>query len=240
MRLRDYADTLAAGARELLYPQLCAVCEGRVESATRHICLGCRGRLATLDLHRLPENELTDRFWGRLPVTRGASLLPYGHGLPAQGLMWRLKYDNRPDIGLRLGGWLGSMILDSAEVFGAVDGIVPVPLHPSRRATRGYNQAERIAAGLAEALGAPVWENAVVRTRATQTQTRKSGFERIANMEGVFGLAPKPRTELQGRRILLVDDVMTTGATLEAVGAVLVEAGAAEIKVATLALARKF
>ena len=229
---------LRAGFQELLYPRLCSVCEGRIETGTRFVCLGCRMRLATLDLHRLPENELTDRFWGRLPVTRGAALLPYGKGLPAQHLIWKLKYDNRPDIGHRLGGWLGSMIAEASETFGGLDAIVPVPLHPRRLAQRGYNQAERIAAGLGESLGVPVVNDAVLRVRETSTQTRKSGFERVENMQEVFGLSPKP--EIHGRRVLLVDDVMTTGATLEAVGAELVKGGIAELKVATLALARRF
>ncbi len=229
---------LRAGINELLYPQLCSVCEGRIESGTRYICLSCRASLATLDLHRLPENELTDRFWGRLPVTRGAALLPYAKGLPAQPLIWKLKYDNRPDIGFCLGGWLGSMLAEAADIFGPVDAIVPVPLHPLRLAKRGYNQAERISAGIGDAMGVFVLKDAIERTRNTNTQTRKTGFERIENMQEVFALSPKH--DLRGKRILLVDDVMTTGATLEAVGQELIKAQPAELKVATLALARRY
>ena len=207
-----------------------------MEAGLRYVCLRCRKTMPTLDLHRLAENEMTDRFWGRLPVARAAALLPYGKHQPAQKLIWHLKYDNQPDIGAWLGGWLGDTLAEGA--FGAFDAIVPVPLHPSRYKTRGYNQAEHIANGIAEATGAEVFPHAVERVAATETQTRKSSFERVANMEGVFRRSPS--VDLRDRVVLLVDDVMTTGATLEAVGRELVGAGPRELKVATLALARNY
>ncbi len=225
------------GVLELLYPRVCSHCNGRLESSVRFICLGCRAAISTLDLHTLVENEMTDRFWGRLPVARAAALLPYGQGLPAQRLMWSMKYDNRPEIGNSLGGWLGS-IIGETSAFGSFDAIVPVPLHPLRLKARGYNQALRIAQGLAEATGVEVLAEAVQRVRHTSTQTAKSSFARVENMEEVFRLSPKH--EVRGRTILLVDDVMTTGATLEAVGRELLKGDLAELKVATLALARKF
>lgn len=228
---------LSLGMGQLMYPGLCSSCEGRLESHMRFVCMGCRASLATLDLHRVPENEMTDRFWGRLPVARAAALLPYAKGLPAQRLMWLLKYDNRPQIGLNLGGWLGTLLAES-DSFGRVDCIVPVPLHPLRERQRGYNQAERIATGIAEAIGAEVSSQAVQRGTSTSTQTRKSSFERVKNMENVFQLSPKP--ELNGKNVLLVDDVMTTGSTLEAVGLEIIKAQPASLKVATLALARRF
>ena len=238
MSMGQLVATLGQGVRELLYPQLCCTCEGRIESGTRFVCLSCRSTLATLDLHTLVDNELTDRFWGRIPVTRGASLLPYAKSLPSQGLIWKLKYDSRPDIGVKLGGWLGSLISDAVDVFGGIDAIIPVPLHPLRHGQRGYNQAERIAYGLGNSLEVPVWADATLRQRNTSTQTRKSSFERLENMENVFQLSPKH--DVAGKRVLLVDDVMTTGATLEALGRVIAAGGASELKIATLALARRY
>ncbi len=220
-----------------MFPRVCSHCNERLESSVRFVCVGCRSVISTLDLHTLVENEMTDRFWGRLPITRAAALLPYGQGLPAQRLMWSMKYDNRPDIGNSLGGWLGSVI-GEAGVFGAFDAIVPVPLHPLRLETRGYNQALRIAEGIAEASGAEVLAEAVQRVKHTSTQTAKSSFARMENMQEVFRLSPKH--DLRGRVILLVDDVMTTGATLEAVGRELLKGDISELKIATLALARKF
>ena len=179
---------------------------------------------------------MTDRFWGRLPVCRAAALLPYGEGQPARKLIWHLKYDNRPDIGTWLGRWLGDTLADGS--FGTFDAIVPVPLHPTRLRARGYNQAEYIANGIAAVTGVEVLPQAVARVRATETQTKKTSLERVENMEGVFRLSPKP--ELRHRTVLLVDDVMTTGATLEAVGRELIRAEPRALKVATLALARNF
>jgi len=197
--------------------------------------------VTTLDLHHLPENTITDRFWGRLPVERAAALLPYSQDTPAQRLMWLLKYDDRPDVGLKLGGWLGQL-LNNSFVFGEVDYVIPVPLHEDKLLTRGYNQAERIAAGIAEEIGAECMPFAVLRKRYTETQTRKSQFERMVNVEKVFELAASIHEDglhlLSGKHILLVDDVMTTGATLEALGSAILPAKPASLKVAVLALAR--
>ncbi len=235
--VRKQVNVVGRGLQELMYPRICSHCDGRIESSVRFVCLACRGAISTLDLHTLIENEMTDRFWGRLPLTRAASLLPYGQGLPAQRLMWSMKYDNRPEIGNSLGGWLGSLVTES-EVFGTFDAIVPVPLHPLRLKSRGYNQAARIAEGIGEATGVEVLAQAVLRVKHTSTQTAKSSFARVENMMEVFQLSPKH--DLRGKIILLVDDVMTTGATLEAVGREILKGDVAELKVATLALARKF
>jgi len=184
---------------------------------------------------------MTDRFWGRIPVERAAALLPYSQGTPAQRLMWLLKYDNRPEVGYKLGAWLGQVI-SSSFVFGEVDIVIPVPLHEDKLRTRGYNQAERVAAGIAEEIDAQCLPFAVLRKRYTETQTRKSQFERMENVESVFELSVQLEEgkvhPLSGKHILLVDDVMTTGATLEALGRVILPVKPASLKVAVLALAR--
>ena len=239
-------DKIAAGFLELIFPEACAVCERSIPSGTQFVCIRCRASITTLDLHHLVENTITDRFWGRLPVERAAALLPYSQGTPAQRLMWLLKYDNRPEVGVKLGGWLGQLVKHSF-VFGEVDYVIPVPLHEKKLRTRGYNQAERVAAGIAEALGAECLPFAVLRKEFTETQTRKSQFERMENVESVFELAQKPKVQtisetkhhfLSGKHVLLVDDVMTTGATLEALGRAILPARPASFKVAVLALAR--
>ena len=235
---RSTRRALVRGLSQLVYPDLCGNCDGHIPAGLRFVCLDCRFSMPTLDLHRLVENEMTDRFWGRLPVSRAAALLSYGEGQPARRLIWHLKYDNRPGIGTWLGGWLGETLAEDQAAFGHFDAIVPVPLHPTRQRTRGYNQAEQIANGIAQASEAEVLAQAVLRTRHTETQTKKSSFDRAKNMENVFELSPK--LDLRGRVILLVDDVMTTGATLEAVGRELTKAQPAELKIATLALARNF
>lgn len=229
---------LWTGLTSVAFPQTCCLCERRIAGGTRFVCLRCRAEAETLDLHTLPENEITDKFWGRLPVERGAALLPYGKNSLAERVMRLLKYDDRPDVGLSLGGWLGSLLASPDSVFGAVDVVVPVPLHPRKKRLRGYNQAERVGAGIARGLGGEVrcLPRAARRTRHTETQTRKSQFERLANVEGVFAVSAPRR--LRGRHVLLVDDVMTTGATLEALGREVLKANPASLKVATLAVAR--
>jgi len=181
----SFFNKLATGFSEFVFPEACAVCARPVPSGTRFVCIRCRAKLTVLDLHHLPENSMTDRFWGRIPVERAAALLPYSQGTPAQRLMWLLKYDNRPEVGVKLGSWLGQMI-KSSFVFGPVDYVIPVPLHEDKLRTRGYNQAERVAAGIAEEIGAECLPFAVLRKRYTETQTRKSQFERMENVESVF------------------------------------------------------
>jgi len=230
---------IAAGFSEFVFPEACAVCALPVSTGTRFVCIRCRAKLTVLDLHHLPENSMTDRFWGRIPVERAAALLPYSQGTPAQRLMWLLKYDNRPEVGVKLGAWLGQMI-KSSFVFGSVDYVVPVPLHEDKLRLRGYNQAERVATGIAEKLGAECLPFAVLRKKYTDTQTRKTQFERMENVESVFELSPKHTegSSMTGKHVLLVDDVMTTGATLEALGRVILPLKPASLKVGVLALAR--
>ena len=232
---KSYLGTLAVGMRETIFPRVCATCQGHCHEHERYVCVACRATLPTLDLHTLPENQMTDRFWGRLPVERAASLLPYVEDGSAQRIMRALKYDDRPELGYALGAWLGQLLAGEDSAFGRVEAVVPVPLHPRRQRMRGYNQAERIAAGLAEVLEARCLPHAVERVRNTTSQTKQSRFGRVANVEGIFRL--RQAGALRGRIVLLVDDVLTTGATLEALGREVAKASPAALKVATLAVA---
>ena len=238
MSLKSSLADWRRGLEEIAFPELCPLCEKVLPRKVRWVCAPCRARLSTLDLHRVEVNEMTDRFWGHLPVSRAAALLPFGKQLPAQRLIWKLKYDDRPDIGVALGAWLGSLLAES-EAFGEVDAVVAVPLHPSRLIKRGYNQAEKIATGISMAMPAAInLSHLAIRTRSTETQTLKNRFERIENMESVFAL--KKPEELKGKTVLLVDDVLTTGSTLEALGLAVLQSEPKALKVATLALARNW
>lgn len=236
----NFLHELYAGLLATAFPRTCCLCDAAIPGGTRFVCLRCRATTETLDLHTIPENEMTDKFWGRLPVARAAALLPYGENTLAERVMRLLKYDDRPGVGVNLGGWFGTVLGGADSVFGPVDVVVPVPLHPRKRRRRGYNQAERVGSGIARGLGGDVecLAGVVRRTRFTETQTRKSQFERLANVEGVFALTRGARSRLAGRHVLLVDDVMTTGATLESLGREVLRAEPASLKVATLALAR--
>jgi ComF family protein len=197
-------------------------------------CIRCKLALPETDFHLLEENGFTDRFWGRLPLEAGVALLYFRkHGL-TQKLMHRLKYQGKKEVGVELGRLLGYRLQQSPH-FRGIDGIVSVPLHPKKERRRGYNQSDCFARGLSESLGIPHWKGVLIRITDTDSQTRKSRFERLDNMQDAFSI-PAPQ-RLQGKHILLVDDVLTTGATLEACALKILEIPETRVSMATIAMA---
>jgi ComF family protein len=154
---------------------------------------------------------------------------------PIQRALHQLKYRNKPDIGVKLGRIFGRQLATSAA-FQSIDAIIPVPLHPKREHLRGYNQSARFAAGLSDAWnGIPVYNDAVVRNLHTSTQTSKSRSARFENVGGIFSIRKPGR--LEGKHILLVDDVLTTGATLEMCGEMILQVPGTRLSMATIAIA---
>ncbi len=176
-----------------------------------------------------------NRLAGRLPIRHGWAFLKFQKGGVVQHLLHQLKYNNCPEIGERLGRAYGHELAETSLAT-EFDLIVPVPLHKSRLRQRGYNQSAHFAKGLSEALNVPWDESISIRTRATASQTRKGRADRWENVREVF--AVKTRVPVQGRRILLVDDVITTGATLEACGQHLLDHGCESVSVACIAEAQ--
>jgi ComF family protein len=199
-----------------------------------HLCLRCQFQLPETRYHEHPENPFTERFWGRVPIEAGAALYHYTKGGAVQHLIHALKYHHRPAIGQQLGRLYGQQLL-AAGAFSRPDLIVPVPLHPRKAHQRGYNQAACFAQGLADSLDIP-WEAGILQRREyTATQTKKSRLDRLANVLEAFVLARPER--VTHRHVLLVDDVLTTGATLEACAIRLREAPGCRVSMATLAIA---
>jgi ComF family protein len=220
----------------LIFPRLCLACREPLVRGESYFCTGCRAELPYTDFHRLPpeENPLSRRFWGKLPVRHALSYFHFVRHGRVQNLLHELKYQGQRDVGTALGQLYGAE-LQAAGLATDFDLIVPVPLHPRKLAKRGYNQAAAFARGLATGLRLPWNATALRRTANTKTQTKKNRAQRWNNVATVFEVADP--TAMVGQRVLVVDDVLTTGATLEACAAALLAAGATEVSVATIACA---
>ena len=216
----------------LFFPNLCLICQYRSSLTQHNFCLSCQQRLPYTNFHEVKENLFTDRFWGRIPLQTGAALFFLHKNGLVQELIYRLKYNDRPKIGIQLGRLYGN-ILKNHSVFATADYIVPVPLHPTRKRKRGYNQSTQFAIGLSEAMKIPYEERILKRIIATTTQTHKSRLERFENVLAAFVV--NDPTLAQNKHILLVDDVLTTGATMEACATRLLEVKGVKISMATIA-----
>ena len=218
----------------LFFPRSCAACLGYLVRGESVICTRCHLSLPRTNYHLLNDNPLAVKMTGRLPLKHVWAFLKFRKKGIVQELLHQLKYNNHPEIGVVLGKLYGSE-LNVGGFSGAFDLIIPVPLHKSRLRKRGYNQSAKFAEGLASALDVPWSEGVSIRTEKTQTQTSMTKLERWENVKDVFAASA---TLVKGKRILLVDDVITTGATLEACGKHIVEAGCAELSLACLAEAQ--
>lgn len=219
----------------LFFPPFCLGCSGHLVKGEEILCTSCLSELPKTYYHRRFENPVMNRLAGRLPIRYGWAFLKFQKGGAVQHLLHQLKYNNCPEIGERLGKAYGHE-LSSTALTTEFDLIVPVPLHRSRLRQRGYNQSSLFAKGLSEALNVPWDESISIRTQATATQTRKSRSDRWENVKHVF--AVEKGIPVQGKRILLVDDVITTGATLEACGRHLLDSGCSSLSVACIAEAQ--
>lgn len=220
----------------LVYPEICYACHEALNEGEKMVCTTCRVKLPYTNYHLLTEtdNPLSNRFYGRINIENALSYLTFVRAGRVQNLLHSLKYKNVPEIGELLGKWYGYELQKSGyqEKF---DLIVPVPLHKRKLQTRGYNQADKFAKGLSEAMEIPWSDKVLVRNIESTTQTKKSRFARWENVDKIFEV--KQPHEVKEKRVLLVDDVLTTGATLEACGQELLSHGAKNLTVATIAAA---
>lgn len=218
----------------LLFPELCQACGESLVGDEKLICTGCLFELPYTNFHLQPDNIVARIFWGRINLQAAYALLYFTKGGRVQQMMHAFKYKNQPDIGRKLGQMAAEQLLLS-PVLANVDYIIPVPLHPSKLRKRGYNQSQSFADGLAEKLNAVALTDNLIRTRATETQTHKSRFSRFENMREVF-VVNDPKI-LNDKHVLLVDDIVTTGATLEACGEVLLQIPGLRLSIAAIAYA---
>jgi ComF family protein len=223
---------LAADLLNLLFPRLCNGCGLYLVRGERNICLTCLHDLPYTDYHLHADNRAAKQLWGRLPCQAVMAMLHFKKGSRVQHLLHRLKYNGQSDLGIQLGQLLGERLNESSNFLG-IDLVIPVPLHKRRERIRGYNQSKCIADGLAERLGVPVLTDVLIKPFSTASQTRKGRFSRYENLRSVFKVIDMQ--SIQNKHILLVDDVITTGATLEACGQVLFAAGISNLSIATVA-----
>lgn len=225
---------LAYDIIELLFPNLCNGCGLGLYTGEKAICSHCLYDLPYTDFHLFADNRVAKQLWLRLPFEAAMAMLYFKKGTKIQNLIHNLKYNGKTEVGHKLGYLLGQQLLLSQQ-YKAIDYIIPVPLHVKKERERGYNQSVCIAEGLSEVIQAPVKKNLLIRKKITETQTRKSRFIRYENMVDVFELFGID--QLKNKHILLIDDVITTGATIEACGNALLKSGIRKLSIASVAFA---
>lgn len=220
----------------LFFPHRCPGCGDILHGRRECVCPECLSRLPETDFAGQPANPVERLFWGRVAVDAATSRYYFTSDSALQGVLHALKYQGDKATGTLLGRLLGRSLADSGR-FDDIDALIPMPLHPRKQRLRGYNQAEVIARGVSDVTGIPVIIDALTRRRFTDTQTKKSRLERWRNVSDAFHL-PDPGT-LQGRRLLLVDDVVTTGSSLEACASLIRTSGCRGLCIATVAFAER-
>ncbi|WP_316802115.1 ComF family protein [Pedobacter nototheniae] len=218
----------------LLFPHLCNACGHPLVHSENQICIKCLYDLPFTDYHIHAENRVARQLWGRVPLHAAMAMLYFKKGAKVQNLIHNLKYNNKTEVGVILGNLLGER-LKSSPIYRGVDLIIPVPLHPKKLRLRGYNQSTFIATGISQKLEISFSEAVLLRNIETESQTKKNRYTRYENMFEVFTLS-NPQ-DILNKHILIVDDVITTGATLEACASILLKNGAAKVSIAALAFA---
>lgn len=217
----------------LFYPRLCLACKKEAVQSGQINCIACEYALQKMELSSYTEQEnlVTGKFWGRIPIKYGAALYPFTKEGRTQKLIHELKYKGQKEVGILLGKRLGRKLKEVAY-FRNIDFIVPVPLHPKKLKIRGYNQAALIAEGLSESMEIPYLSNGLIRSIHSRSQTKKTREERFKNVSDVFQV--NENLLLDGKHILLVDDVLTTGATIESCASQLLQLPNTTISVAVI------
>lgn len=233
--MKNFLTSFGRYLLDFAYPRICVACESRITDTSSAICFECQWDLPR-NTNLLIHNESQEnKFWGKVKTSGIYSFLRFTKGGKVQNILHALKYQNHPELGFFLGKLCGKALKDQV-LFTNADYLVPVPLHRSRQRERGYNQAERIAAGIGEVVQIPVRDDLLVRNKSTRTQTRSGGrLSRYRNLEGVFEPTETAPPVLRGKSVILVDDVLTTGATLEVAATALWRTGIRELFIVTLA-----
>jgi ComF family protein len=228
--------TTTSNLIHLFYPHICTGCGSDILNKENLLCITCINDLPHTSFAQHANNPIEKIFWGRIPVKAAHSEFYFSKGSLIQELVHQLKYKGNKEIGFYLGELIGKSLLNSNR-FLHIDTIIPLPLFADKEHQRGYNQATIISNGISAVINVPVINNNVLRKKSTETQTKKHRTERWENVAESFIV--KYPALLQRKNILLVDDVLTTGATLEACGKAILSINDVKLSIATLALATK-
>lgn len=221
------------GLLSLIYPKVCGGCGGYLVKGENEICTQCKYDLSRTGYHKVRDNDAEKLFWNKVAVKYATAYCFFHKGGIAQRMLHNLKYKGAKMLGFEMGRLIGAEI--NGWHIADVDYIVPVPLHPSKMKKRRYNQAEVIAEGISSVIGVPVDTSTLIRVRENTTQTHKNINERYKNSLNLFGITES--RVLEGKRVLLVDDVITTGATLEACAREVLKIDGVTVNCATFAIA---
>lgn len=230
MKIKDLFTELL----NLIYPNCCLVCGENLLGSEQFVCLRCVNEIPKTNYHNRRDNEAEKRFWGKVDIFRATAFFHYQKGSAFQTLIHNLKYKGCKEVGDVLGRFAAADLIEN-EDFASIDYIVPVPLHPNKQRKRGYNQSEYIAKGIATVMQKQLETENLYRAIENPTQTKKSVYERFENTARIFALH-SPQV-FENKHILLVDDVMTTGSTLEGCVMAMKDVKNLKISLFTLAIA---
>lgn len=221
------------GLFNLLFPRCCLICGVVLSRNENFLCITCLTGLPRTNYHQETDNEIEKGFWGKFILGRATSYFFYDKDSDYHKIIHELKYHNCPQVGQVMGRCFSKEILSSG-FFDDVDLIIPVPLHPKKQKARGYNQSEWIAKGVSEVTGLAIETEIIKRVVDNSSQTRKGVLERWENVDGIFKITNLEN--IRGKHLLLVDDVLTTGATISSCAASLNKVEGIKISVLTLAV----
>lgn len=224
---------LIADFISLFYPKVCAACDGELLKGEEFICVDCQLQLPYTGFINQTPNAVEQMFWGRVDIESATAFLYFKKGNRARKIMHRIKYKGEKELAQHIGKMMGEEMKRS-EKFQSIEGIIPIPLHKKKQRKRGFNQSEWFAKGLAEKLDVEVITHVLLKTSETKSQTKKNRWQRWLNMSEQF-VIKQPET-IANKNILLVDDIITTGATLEACAITLKAATNCKISIATMAI----
>lgn len=228
--------TLINDFLSLIYPRYCEACGSNLYKHEDLICNQCIITLPHSNYHLLSVNEINLLFAGRVPLVYALCIFNFEKSGRVQKLIHALKYQNQMGLGIWLGNYYANL-LKAKSILDDVDLLIPIPLHKNKLKQRGYNQSECFAKGLSEVFERPMLNNCILRLSETSTQTKKKKFERWQNVEGVFKI--NNPSILENKHVLLVDDVITTGATIDATWQAIKDIEGIKISVISIAFAAK-